>query len=127
MPYSFTTSGSTGVPKTFSLTDEELAARAAARRAAKGDAFASITRLFCDLSLRTTSGLTYRIWAAQAGIGFFTPAGGNIEAALALFEAEAIDGIVGNSLGLLNYALANAARPHRFACVLGSGTPTSAA
>jgi long-subunit acyl-CoA synthetase (AMP-forming) len=125
MPVTFTTSGSTGVPKEFVLSDELLAARVNQLSVAKGAVFPTITSLFCDLPTANNSGLLYKLWAAQNKVRFFSSGGGSMASALALFEAENIDGIVCNTGGLMNYAAAGGA--HRFRCVLALGTPTSPA
>lgn len=117
----FTTSGSTGVPKSFWLTEEQLLARAESRCTSKGEAFGALRSLFCDLHPASAAFQSYRLWAEQNSIRFFTPSGG-IAANVALFAAEGIEGIVANSAALYNYARSN--NNHRFYCVLGSGTST---
>lgn len=120
----FLTKGSTGEPKSFTVSDEFLAARAASRGLTKGAAFTKITGLFCDLSLKTIAGYTYQLWTEQNGVKFFTPVGGTIAAALALFERENIDGIAAIAGGLVNYATVGGM--HRFECVLATGSAVSA-
>ncbi len=118
----FTTSGSTGVPKSFSLTEEQLVARAEMRASVKGAEFGALQSLFCDQHPASVAFHSYHLWATTHDIRFFTPVGGTIQAAIALFAAEAIEGIVAGSSALYNYARANG--EHRFACVLGSGMAT---
>lgn len=120
----FTTSGTTGIPKTFTMSDDLFAARVRERAASRIEVFADCWSLFSDLSLKTTAGATNKAWAEQYGIRFFNDGGGSLESALALFEREDIDAITANPLGLLNYARANG--PHRFKSIQATGAPLTA-
>jgi acyl-CoA synthetase (AMP-forming)/AMP-acid ligase II len=123
--HQFTTSGSTGHPKVIIYSDDQLRSLAISRGTAKGEGFRKIRSLFCDLSLKSTpAGILYKMWAEMNGVRFFTPSVHGIQATLRLFRDEDIDGIVGSTGGLINYALAGGA--HRFRYVLGSGSATSA-
>jgi acyl-CoA synthetase (AMP-forming)/AMP-acid ligase II len=123
MPVTFTTTGTTGIAKSFVLSDELLAARVDRLTVAKGSVFPSSKSIFCDLPPKVNSGLLYELWAAKNGARFFSSGGGTMASALALFESANIDCIVGNTGGLMNYAQAQG--PHRFRCIIALGTPTA--
>jgi acyl-coenzyme A synthetase/AMP-(fatty) acid ligase len=118
----FQTSGSTGLPKQFEISDELLQARVDSRNGAKGSEFAALKSVFCDLSPQTTTaGRTYQLWAQKHGVQFFYQTGGSIESAWDLFQKQQIEGIIGQSIGLTNYALGVDSNPHRFKLVLTTG------
>lgn len=121
MPTTFATSGSTGAPKHFTMSNTLLAARAAARASSRAEIFDGVTSIFSDLSLKSTAGFTNQLWAKQNNVRFFNNGGGSIEATIDLFERENIDALTANPVGLLNYAGAN--RAHRFKAVLATGSP----
>ncbi len=116
----FSTSGSTGRPKFFTLTDEQLAARAASRGGAKGAAFAAIKSLYCHLQLNTSGGRAYELWAAANNVTFYGPMrGGRVDDAIELFDRVDIEGIVASPAALVTFASAVGLR--RFRCILASG------
>jgi acyl-CoA synthetase (AMP-forming)/AMP-acid ligase II len=118
--YTFKTSGTSNQPKIFTLTDEQLLARVASRIAAKGKELSEIKSLFCTIPLTSTAGMTYRIWAEQNRINFFTPQS-SVESNLLLFRKEKIEGIVGDASTLENLSISG----YKFKYILVSGTRVS--
>jgi acyl-CoA synthetase (AMP-forming)/AMP-acid ligase II len=123
--YRFTTSGTTGIAKSFTMSEELVTKRIAVQRAVKGETFSTIKSLFCDMNIQSWSGFRAKRWAESKGIKFYNNTGGSMETAIALFENEQIDGIVGYPGALSQYAHHN--RNYRFRAVLATGailTPT---
>lgn len=120
----FRTSGSTGIPKSFTVDDDFLTARAADRAGSRGAALADMTSLFCDVSPKSIAGVSYRMWAQANSIRYFDNGGGTMAKTLALFASEDIDVLVAIPSGLLNYARAGGA--HRFKSIIGTGDTLSA-
>ncbi len=115
----FSTSGSTGRPKYFTLSDEQLAARATSRGGAKGAAFAALKSLYCHLQLATTGGWAYQLWAAANNVTFYGPLrGGRLQDAIDLINNTEIDGIVASPAALMAFASAGL---RHFQCILASG------
>lgn len=131
----FTTTGSTGKPKTFTISDETLLKRVSMRSTTKGGSFTSIKSLFCDLSLtRSSAGLTHQLWAKKNNVKFYTPTAdmGSASEAIKLFQSENIEGIVANTQGLMNYAIlakfaakSNKDYKFKFKCILATGSDIS--
>ncbi len=116
----FSTSGSTGRPKFFTLTDEQLQARATSRGNAKGAAFVALKSLYCHLQLATTGGRAYQLWAAANNVRFYGPLrGGRIDDAVDLILSSDIEGIVASPSALMNFA-STVGLPH-FRCIIASG------
>jgi long-subunit acyl-CoA synthetase (AMP-forming) len=82
------TSGSTGPPKAFRLSDDEVTARALSRSAAKGEAFNQIASLFCDLPALSTAFLAYERWAQLTGVAFFAPQDPRVQRAIDVFSSD---------------------------------------
>jgi long-subunit acyl-CoA synthetase (AMP-forming) len=119
MEYTFSTSGTTGPRKFFRMSEDLVQRRIEVSHRTKGNAFALITSLFCDLNPNSWSGFRAQRWAEANGIKFFNSTGGSIASAWALFEREQIEGIIGYPDALVRYASFNFS--YRFKAVLVTG------
>lgn len=109
---SFRTSGTTGRPKEFEVNEELMRARV--RRLtdtnSKGAEFAGLRSLYFTLSLTSTLGTRYRIWAIEKGVRFFTdPPPDDVE----------IDGAIGSPASLLR----SVGNGRRYRYIMSSGAP----
>lgn len=115
----FTTSGTTGTPKRFSLTKAQLAARAESRGNAKGPGIVRCRSLYCGLASSSTAFAAWRLWAKRKGVHFYYGSTYSER----LFGDHGIDGIVASSGSLAGFV--NQISGHTFHLVLASGTRTS--
>lgn len=114
------TSGTTGQPKSYTVTDEHLARRIAHMNdASRGDGFESCSKLFIDFTARSYFGVVYPRYAEQHGKQCYHASHGTIEATVAFFKSEGIDGITSTPQGLYNYAQALNGT-HQFKWILAS-------
>ena len=103
----FTTSGTTGKPKTFSLTDAQLDKRIAGMNdASRGTGFQALKSIFCDFHPSTYIGTRYIHYGQQHGVRIEFPSLGTIEATVAMIKDEGFEGLASTPTGLLNYAQA---------------------
>lgn len=103
----FTTSGTTGKPKTFSLTDEQLNRRITGMDdTTRGTGFGTLKSIFCDFHQSTYIGTRYIHYGQQHSVRIVFPSHGTIEATVAMIKDEGIEGIASTPAGLLNYAQA---------------------
>lgn len=116
--YTFTTSGSTGVPKKFTVDDDFMAARAARRTSALNAVLAGITKLFIDIQEENIITKSYRSWAETNGVKLLRSPG-TLAGTIDLFEREQPEVIVSAPSGLMNYVHAN--RLYRFKTAVGTG------
>ena len=104
----FTTSGTTtGKPKTFSLTDEQLDRRIAGMNdASRGTDFEALKSIFVDFHPSSYMGTRYIHYGQHHSVRIVFPSEGTIEATVAMLKSEAIEGIASTPQGLMNYAQA---------------------
>jgi len=123
----FATSGTTGVPKTYSITEEQIARRIAHMNdASRGVGFEALKSIFIDWAPDTYIGVVYARYAEQHGMRAYHVAQDSIEATVEFFRSENIEGITSTPQGLHNYAQA-AKGSHKFKWLLASTarlTPT---
>jgi len=109
---SFRTSGTTGKPKEFEVSDELMRARVhrLTATASKGPEFASLRSIYFTLSLTSTLGVRHRLWGAERGVKFYSdPPPADVE----------IDGAIGSPGSLLR----TISLGRRFRYVMSSGAP----
>ena len=103
----FATSGTTGVPKTYTITEEQMARRIAHMNdASRGVGFEALKSIFIDWTPNTYFGIVYARYAEQHGMNAYHTTHGSIEAIVELFKSENIEGITSTPQGLVNYARA---------------------
>lgn len=101
----FTTSGTTGKPKTITLTTEQMKARLASLTDAhRGAGFEALRSLYIDYHPDTLMGARYVMYGEQSGIKVLFSSFGDINATIAFIEQEKPEGIISTPSGLLNYA-----------------------
>ena len=120
MPYHFTTSGTSGSPKSFTVSDALMAGWVNSRDTAKAGALSGVKSLFCDLPPGSRSEVIFNLWARKNNVKYYNNGGGTIQSALNLFQSQAIDCIVANPRGLLNYA--SAGGNYKFKSILSMGS-----
>ena len=101
------TSGTTGKPKTYTVTDEHIARRVAHMSdASRGVGFEACKSILVDFGARGYFGVVYPQYAVQRGIRCFHPTHGSTEATVEFIKREKIEGITSTPQGLYNYAKA---------------------
>lgn len=103
----FRTSGTTGVPKSFEMSDASISLRGQLSDANRGTGFAALKHLFVDFSPASVVGVNYQRYGElnpAVTVSFASAAQGTTEATVQLFKDQGIDGIISTPNGLLNYA-----------------------
>ena len=119
----FATSGTTGVPKTYTITEEQIAHM---NDASCGIGFEALKSIFIDWAPDTYFGIVYTRYAEQRGTKAYHATQGSIEATVEFFKSENIEGITSTPQRLHNYAQV-AKGGHKFKWLLASTarlTPT---
>jgi long-subunit acyl-CoA synthetase (AMP-forming) len=116
----FKTSGTTGAPKEITVTPAVWAARLAALPTSRPPGYAAIKSWYNETRKDTASFQKHSEWAAKNGVKIFEPSGRTVAAAIEVWKANNIQGIVSSPQGLTNYALANPG--YKFAMILAGGS-----
>lgn len=110
----YRTSGTTGKPKTFNITEEQLNTRFSMMNdASRGTGFETIKSMFIDFAKTTYLGRVYSDYTEAHGMKCYHASLGSAKATVDLFESENIEGIFTTPSGLYNYAL-EANGKHKF-------------
>ena len=84
----FATSGTTGVPKTYSITEEQIARRIAHMNdASRGIGFEALKSIFIDWAPDAYFGFVYARYAEQHGVKAYHAMQGSAEATVEVFKA----------------------------------------
>jgi O-succinylbenzoic acid--CoA ligase len=101
----FNTSGTTGKPKTISLTDEQMQQRVLSLDdTTRGTGFSSLKSIFVDFHPDSIIGVRYLQYGSLKGVKIVFPSLGTAEATIAMLIAQGIEGIASTPQGMLNYA-----------------------
>ena len=104
----YTTSGTTGKPKHFNLSDEQMAARVATiNDTTRGAGFSALKSIFVDFHPSSIIGARYHAYGQKNGVKIVFPSLGTTEATLAMLIKDGIEGIASTPSGMLNYATAS--------------------
>jgi long-subunit acyl-CoA synthetase (AMP-forming) len=119
-PKNFKTSGTTWTPKDINVSPEVWQARIAAMATSKPSGYAAIKSWYNETRKNAAGFQKHSAWAAKNGVTIYEPAGGTIAAAIALWKANSIQGIVSSCAGLFNFASAQPG--YQFKMLLSTGT-----
>ena len=90
----FATSGTTGVPRTYTITEEQIARRIAHMNDAScGIGFEALKSIFIDWAPDAYFGIVYTRYAEQHGMNAYHATQGSVEAMVEFFKSENIQGI----------------------------------
>jgi long-subunit acyl-CoA synthetase (AMP-forming) len=119
------TSGTTGSPKTITMSKAVWEARLAAMVTSKPPGYAAIKSWFNETRKDAVGFQKHADYAAKHGVTIHTPPGATVAETIAFWKANSPQGIISSAAGLTNYALANPG--YQFQMLIATGAMLSTA